>query len=548
MRGALNTLSRLNAARLISLSAAIFVFGLHHASAQQTNAPTGGTGAGPTPPLTAQRGGPAGDDVAYAVPRNAPAGNVEIVLPAPLSPGAVAMYDRIYAAQLDRDYIEADRLIGRLTDTTLLGSVLAARYLSPSYHPSVTDLTSWYSAYGDQPDAPAIWRLLSLHEPRAQLPAAPQLSLLPEDQLSAGNRPPSLIPDSATWRSAFVRGIASWSRGDIAGAGKSFDRLAQMGGISQDDRAASDFWAARAALRLLHPDEYLGWLHQAAALNTTFYGLLAGRLLGEGLGPTGIAATLSEADVTAVDATANGHLAFALLQVGNREDAAEALRTLWPHMQADPDFGRSVMAVAARAGLVDVTIGIADHLPGPGVEIAGAKLPMPPLHPAGGFTVDPSLVYALARTESGFNPAALSGCGARGLMQLMPVTAGFIKRVTGVTGRLDNPDQNLALGQAYVKYLGDQPGIDGNLLAVLASYNAGPNAAAAWYGALQDDSDPLVFIESIPNNQTRHFVHQVLADSWLYAEEIGLRPQSLDALAQGNFPQLSLNIADSAAN
>jgi soluble lytic murein transglycosylase len=117
-----------------------------------------------------------------------------------------------------------------------------------------------------------------------------------------------------------------------------------------------------------------------------------------------------------------------------------------------------------------------------------------------------------------------------------------------VTGRLDNPDQNLALGQAYVKYLGDQPGIDGNLLAVLASYNAGPNAAAAWYGALQDDSDPLVFIESIPNNQTRHFVHQVLADSWLYAEEIGLRPQSLDALAQGNFPQLSLNIADSAAN
>jgi soluble lytic murein transglycosylase-like protein len=482
------------------------------------------------------------------VPRNAPAGNVEITLPEPLSPSAVAMYDRIYAAQLDRDYAEADRLIGRLTDDTLLGPVLAARYLAPGDHPSVADLTAWYARYSSEPEAPAIWRLLSLREPRAALPAAPQLSLLPEPSLSGGSRPPSVVPDSAAWRAAFVTGIGQWTRGDIAAAGATFDRLAAMRGISQDDRAASDFWAARASLRLLHPDDYLNWLHQAAALNTTFYGLLAGRLLGEGMGPTGIAATMTEADVTAVDATPNGHLAFALLQVGSRDEAAAALRTLWPQMQADPDFGRSVMAVAARAGLVDVTIGIADNLPGPGNEIAGARLPMPPLHPAGGFKVDPSLVYALARTESGFNPEAESNCGARGLMQLMPVTAGFIRRVTGVGGNLSNPDENLALGQAYVRYLADQPGIDDNLLAVLASYNAGPNAAAAWYNALQADSDPLVFIETIPNNQTRHFVHQVLADSWLYAEEIGLRPRSLDALAEGNFPRLSLNVADSAAN
>jgi len=47
-----------------------------------------------------------------------------------------------------------------------------------------------------------------------------------------------------------------------------------------------------------------------------------------------------------------------------------------------------------------------------------------------------------------------------------------------------------------------------------------------------------MFIETIPNDQTRHFVHQVLADSWIYAEEIGLKPESLDDIAQGNFPQL----------
>jgi soluble lytic murein transglycosylase len=105
-------------------------------------------------------------------------------------------------------------------------------------------------------------------------------------------------------------------------------------------------------------------------------------------------------------------------------------------------------------------------------------------------------------------------------------------------GEQSSPSANLALGQDYIHYLGQQRGINENLLAILASYNAGPNAAADWYNALQVDSDPLVFIETIPNDATRRFVHQVLADSWIYAEEIGLRPHTLDDIAEGNFPQL----------
>ena len=195
-----------------------------------------------------------------------------------------------------------------------------------------------------------------------------------------------------------------------------------------------DFWAARAALRLQQPEDYLNWLQQAANTNDSFYGMLAGRLLGQGFGPTGIAATLTEADITAVDALPNGHLAFALLQVGETDQAEQALRSLWPDIRSNPALGHSVMAVAARAGLVDVAIAIAGQTTAADNDIADARLPLPALHPTGGFTVDPSLVYALTRTESGFNSHAISPAGARGLMQLMPITAHFVARNEGISG------------------------------------------------------------------------------------------------------------------
>jgi len=133
-------------------------------------------------------------------------------------------------------------------------------------------------------------------------------------------------------------------------------------------------------------------------------------------------------------------------------------------------------------------------------------------------------------------------------MQLMPSTAAVMRREEGVEGTLSDPSANLAYGQAYLTYLGQQPGINNSLLPILASYNAGPNAAAAWYAQLQDTSDPLLFIETIPNNETRRFVRQVMADSWLYAEEIGLEPQSLDTIAEGNFPLLNANNTVASAN
>jgi soluble lytic murein transglycosylase-like protein len=547
MRGAPKTLSRLNAAPVFLAAAALLAFSTVHPTVASAKPHPMGAGTGPTFLSTAPSA--ADNEDAYAIPRNAPAGDVEIILPQPLPPSAVAQYQRILAMQDEGAFADADQLMARLGDTTLVGPILADRYLNTSYRASSAELLSWYEQYNNEPAAAAIYQLMQKKLPRASLPLAPQFSLLPEATSTAlPDNKPAVRFDNPAWAAAFAAGLAAWQRGDIAAAAPLFIRAANTPGASDDNQAAGAFWAARAALRLQQPEAYLNWLRQAANEDTTFYGMIAGRLLGQGFGPTGIAATLTEADITAVDATPDGHLAFALLQVGEAEQAGLALRALWPDMQADPALGHAVMAVAARAGLVDVAIAIAGQLPDAASAIAGARLPLPALHPNGGFTVDPSLVYALARTESGFEPNVVSPAGARGLMQLMPVTANYIARTQGIANNISDPSTNLALGQGYIRFLAGQPGISNNLLAILASYNAGQNAAAAWFGSSPEGADPLVILETIPNNQTRHFVHQVLADSWVYAEEIGLRPESLDDLAQGNFPTLRNPRAVASAN
>jgi len=80
--------------------------------------------------------------------------------------------------------------------------------------------------------------------------------------------------------------------------------------------------------------------------------------------------------------------------------------------------------------------------------------------------LSPGLIKAVALVESGFDPHAVSPKGARGLMQLMPVTA----KQYGVTDAFD-PLQNLRAGSTHLRHLLDQ--FDGDLTLALAAYNAG---------------------------------------------------------------------------
>jgi soluble lytic murein transglycosylase-like protein len=279
----------------------------------------------------------------------------------------------------------------------------------------------------------------------------------------------------------------------------------------------------------------------AAQERLTLHGLLARRILRMDTGIVPSGELITQADVDAVAATPHGWRAFALLQVGQTDRAEAELRMLWARTDSNPVFARSLMMVASAAGLTDCAAEMATALQSlDGLSHDELRFPMPRLRPAGGFSIDPPLVYALTRLESNFDSSATSPVGARGLMQIMPATARYISGdLVQAPGRLDEPAVNLAIGQRYVAYLARQDGIGDDLLRVLASYNSGPGNFARWGADIHDHDDPLLFLEAIPVTETRNFVRHVLVYSWLYAARMHLPSSSLDALSSGEFPRFT---------
>ena len=126
------------------------------------------------------------------------------------------------------------------------------------------------------------------------------------------------------------------------------------------------------------------------------------------------------------------------------------------------------------------------------------------------FGLDPALIHAMVRAESGFDSEAVSAAGAGGLMQLMPETA----RAVGVED-VFHPASNLAGGATYLRRMLDR--FDGDLELALAAYNAGPSAVDE-HGGIP------------PFAETQQYLGRVMRFRQEYIDQAYRRPETVAAL------------------
>jgi len=476
--------------------------------------------------------------VSALTPGTEPIGEAD--LPSVLGDSDLEHYERIFRLQGTAQWLAADREIAALNDKLLIGTVQAQRYLHPAYRGSYGELSRWLARHAAEPDAKAIYVAALNRRPANAEPPAPAAVafLVPRDLGEDSSETAAL----AHWDA----GLTAWRVGQLGEARGHFQTLARTRCHSSWITAAAAFWAARVELRAGRPARFTYWLGLAAAHPHTFYGLLARHILG-----TDSDVGVDVGPFTALDAQTlmdvpAGRRALALLQLGETQRAEAALRALAPH--ASPLLVESLVALADRANMPALSLQLAGLVNDGAGRRHHALYPVPRWTPLGGFTVDRALLFAVMRQESQFATHVESHAGALGVMQLMPATAHAMARRAGVRlaardeqqmrEALTDPELNMALAQEYITELMENERIGDNLLLLAAAYNCGPGAAQRWPSDAQLRNDPLLFLESIPQRETRIFTERVLVNYWIYRQRLGQPTPDLDALAAGEWPTL----------
>lgn len=475
-----------------------------------------------------------------------------IPLPQVLIPQDADIYRKIFSLQSLGKIQLASGLMAQLSDRLLLGDVLSQRYLYTKYSASFRELQQWLAYYSDHREAPAIYRMALARQPHSAAalhrPVAMKVRQFSGDGLGTEYRsgPQAL-------QSEWLAGLAAWRAGQFARAGKYFAAIAQSRSqnIAPWRKSAAAYWAARTALAQRQPQQVNRFLRLASHHPQTLYGVLAHRQLGRDLPFDWRLPRLDSAMVERVRSQPAVSRVVALAQVGQAERADRALQMLYNRSQPNDDH--ELLALAVRLRLPVSQMRMAKVANDTGRIWQSAFYPVPAWRPYGGFTAEPALLYAFMRQESKFIATAQSPSGARGLMQLMPATAGFIANNRALGGakrnQLFNPQFNLTLGQRYIHHLLRQPGSKGDLFTMIAAYHAGPGNLEKWRKQMARgprSNDPLLFIESIPIEDTRRYVERVVTDYWLYQDRLGQAAHTLEAVAAGQWPVLPRRAAPQA--
>ncbi len=164
-----------------------------------------------------------------------------------------------------------------------------------------------------------------------------------------------------------------------------------------------------------------------------------------------------------------------------------------------------------------------------GIVLSAPYYALHPLHELE-LAVPAELALAIARRESEFDPAVISGANAQGLMQLLPGTAKDVARDLELdydrNRLLGDWQYNATLGSAYLAQMAAR--FEGNIIMTAAAYNAGPARPPRWMKTYGDprrsEVDMIDWIEHIPFRETRNYVMRVSESLPVYRARLGKDP------------------------
>jgi soluble lytic murein transglycosylase len=310
---------------------------------------------------------------------------------------------------------------------------------------------------------------------------------------------------------------------DPATAAQHFARIG-VGSVNPTALARAGYWQGRAAEAAGRAQEARAAYTRAAEQSTSYYGQLARAKLGLPQIELNAAPTARGRGVERLEIVRAVQLLYAL---DEREIAIPILGDMGEN--GDPDALVGLGETAARNGDARGMLLLGKAALNRGLPFDFYAYPVNGIPPfkSIGPEVEQSIVYAIARQESAFNPAVVSPAQAYGLMQVTPDAGRYVCKRHGATfdlNRLKNdPVYNASLGAAELGGLIED--YRGSYIMTFAAYNAGRGSVKKWVERYGDPRDPKVdavdWVEQIPFSETRNYVQRIMENLQVYRARFG---------------------------
>ena len=310
---------------------------------------------------------------------------------------------------------------------------------------------------------------------------------------------------------------------DPATAAQHFARIG-VGSVNPTTLARAGYWQGRAAEAAGRIQQARAAYGAAAVQSTSYYGQLARAKLGLPQIELNGAPAARGRGIERLEIVRAVQLLYAL---DERDIAVPIFADMGEN--GDPDALVGLGELASRNGDARGMLLLGKAALNRGLPFDFYAYPVNGIPPfkSIGPEIEQSVVFAIARQESAFNPTVVSPAQAYGLMQVTPDAGRYVCKKYGVgfdLGRMKtDPVYNAALGAAELGGLLED--YRGSYIMAFAAYNAGRGSVKKWIERYGDPRDPKVdavdWVEQIPFSETRNYVQRIMENLQVYRARFG---------------------------